>query len=215
MWSKILSILAGAFTKRSLPKEDKEEQPAKPTIRTTDKKITIVIDPGHGGSDPGAVYPKDKPKYKEANLVLSICGVLVRMLDSAGHKVYLTRADNTSPLTTNERIKRIKAAKGDLLVSVHCNSFHKDAYGIETLFNSSNSKSKQLAECIQRSMMKEFSDHKDRGVKERNRLYVLKTMSPSCLVEVEFINTAGAFIVSKKKEIAEAIFQGIQDFIES
>jgi len=214
MIDKVIKLLVGLFSNKvaEQAKEKVEEQPSlnKPKIRTTDRKISIVIDPGHGGSDPGAI----SGDLKEAQLVLEISACLVKMLDQAGHNVHITRADNHNPLSRNERIKRIKAAKANILVSIHANSYHKPAYGIETLYNSTKRGSKGLASYIQKSMMGSFSSHKDRGIKERNRLYVLKTMSPAVLVEVEFINTAGDFIKDNTEKIAEAVFHGIQNYIE-
>lgn len=217
MWNKVISLLTQLFVKKvsTAVIEDSKEDLKIAVEKVNSKGITIIVDPGHGGNDPGAVYPEENPKYIEAELVLEISGHLVRMLDKAGYKVYLTRADNTSPITRTDRIERIKASKADLLVSIHCNSFHNAAYGIESLYNSSNKESKNLTAAIQNSLMSSFPDHKDRGIKERNNLYVLKTMSPSCLVECEFINTAGEFISNNIKELAESIFKGIESYLNN
>lgn len=203
----ILKTILGGISNSSPSK------PKKPVIPR--KNITVVVDPGHGGSDPGAVYPKDSPVYIESHLALEICEHLVYILDGNGYDVVVTRADNTSPISTTDRISRIKEAKGDLLVSIHLNSFHKPAYGIETLYNSSNPDSRKIAKSIQMALMQKFPDHKDRGIKVRNNLYVLKTMSPSVLVEVEFINTAGQFVKQNTEEIALSVFKGIEQFLNS
>ena len=206
----ILNLLSGLFGRKVVELQPISQPKEEPKVK---KGITVCIDAGHGGSDPGAIHPKNNPVHIEAEMALTICEYLVYKLDDEGYDVIITRADNTSPISRNDRVTRIKQAKADLLVSIHLNSFHKPAYGIETLYNSSNPKSMNLAKKIQLSLMNNFSDHKDRGIKVRDKLYVLKTMSPSALVEVEFINTAGDFVEANSEKIALAIFEGIENFL--
>lgn len=79
---------------------------------------TILIDPGHGGSDHGAVYSG----VKESDLVLAISKDLqARMAQDSGFKVYLSR-DNDMTLALSDRIELAKEIKADLIISLHANA---------------------------------------------------------------------------------------------
>jgi len=95
---------------------------------------TVVIDPGHGGHDPGAIGPKG---VKEKDINLKIAKELKKILDKKGkeiglEKVYLTRStDRFIPL--EERTAIAKKLKADLFISIHCNaSTDRRASGSET-----------------------------------------------------------------------------------
>lgn len=98
-----------------------------------EKKI-IVIDPGHGGKDAGAVGYK---RYREKIVVLSVAKKLKQLLQKNGHKVYMTR-DNDTFIKLENRTKYANRKKADIFVSIHANSIAKarrnKAYGIETYF---------------------------------------------------------------------------------
>jgi len=97
------------------------------------RKISlIVIDPGHGGKDPGAIGPRGT---KEKNITLSIAKKLKRILEKKlGVRVLLTRdRDRFVPLL--ERAKIANRAGADLFISIHCNSGrNRKASGVETYF---------------------------------------------------------------------------------
>ena len=82
------------------------------------KKLTIVIDPGHGGKDPGTSYQN---LISEKEIVLNFSSILKKKLEKAGYRVYLTRgADNFIEL--NERVKFAKRKGADLFISVHADA---------------------------------------------------------------------------------------------
>ena len=92
------------------------------------KKLTIVLDPGHGGTDPGAV----NGRYKEAEAALGIANKIADKLKAKGHRVVLTRTKDQA-LLLQQRCDISNAAKADAFISIHCNSAeNKDASGIET-----------------------------------------------------------------------------------
>ena len=97
----------------------------------TSKKI-IVIDPGHGGKDPGGIGWN---RVKEKNIVLPIGKYLRDILRKKGYKVYLTR-DRDKFITLRNRTKFANRKKADLFISIHCNIApkHPEVYGIETYF---------------------------------------------------------------------------------
>lgn len=82
------------------------------------KKLTIVIDPGHGGKDPGTSY---QSLISEKEIVLNFSSILKKKLEKAGYRVYLTRsADNFIKL--KERVKFAKRKGADLFISVHADA---------------------------------------------------------------------------------------------
>ena len=109
--------------------------PGKEPVKKTGKRRKIslvVIDPGHGGKDPGAIGPGGA---KEKNITLSIARKLKKILErKLGVKVLLTRdKDKFVPLL--ERAKIANRAGADLFISIHCNSGrNRKASGVETYF---------------------------------------------------------------------------------
>ena len=107
---------------------------------------TIVIDPGHGGKDPGAVGYK---KYREKVIVLNIGKYLKKYLQDRGYKVFMTR-DNDRFIKLRNRTKYANRYKADLFISIHANAARKrksKAQGIETYFLSPtrSSRAKKVA----------------------------------------------------------------------
>jgi len=91
----------------------------------------IVIDPGHGGKDPGAIGPNGT---KEKDVVLSIGKYLKKYLENEGYAVYLTR-DKDEYLSLEERTAIANSLEADLFLSIHANSNKdKKLMGIETYY---------------------------------------------------------------------------------
>ncbi len=105
------------------------------------KDITIVLDPGHGGKDSGAVGVGG---LKEKDVVLSIAKYCAEILREKGFKVVLTRdSDVFIPLA--QRIKIANDAKANLFVSIHANaSLDPSAKGMEVFFLNATSNQKAL-----------------------------------------------------------------------
>ena len=89
----------------------------------------VVIDPGHGGNDPGATGPTG---LKEKDVTLAVAHKLAPVLSRASVEVTLTRDDDRY-VTLEERTARANAFGADLFVSIHCNAAEKSGRrGIET-----------------------------------------------------------------------------------
>ena len=96
-------------------------QPVKETkteIKTEASKHVIVIDPGHGGKDPGCI---GKGGTKEKTVVLSVAKKLKNSLDAAGYKTFLTRSSD-SFLKLADRAEFAEKKKADLFISLHANA---------------------------------------------------------------------------------------------
>lgn len=173
--------------------------------------MKICIDPGHGGSDPGAVGPTD---LQEDDVNLAVSDYLSKIMEDLGVSTKLTRTTNTS-ISLDDRCSVANTWQANYFVSIHCNSNGSSAVGIETLYKTSNGK--ELAVPIQSALIESTGDT-DRGLKQRNDLYVLNgTNMPAILVEIGFIShpqtEAKLRTGDYQKQIASAIAAGLAEFL--
>ena len=153
--------------------------------------MKICLDAGHSqakdtGGDPGAV----NGNYWESVAALAIVKKLANMFSNAGVQVFLTRTGGKPGLKLSERCKVANDNDVSCFISIHLNSAdNKSASGIETLrYGKVGYTTKKLADEVQDSLV-EALNWKDRGVKVRDNLYVLKhTRCPAILCEVGFIS---------------------------
>lgn len=130
--------------KPDTPKENKELKSAiiQPAPAVARKKMRIVVDPGHGGKDPGAV----RKGYREKNWNLAVAKELAALLKKGGFEVRMTR-DNDKFIALSERSKIANNFKADLFVSVHTNaSKNSRANGFQVYFRSEKATDKEAAE---------------------------------------------------------------------
>jgi N-acetylmuramoyl-L-alanine amidase len=146
----------------------------------------IVVDAGHGGSDPGAVGRTFG--VREADVNLAIATELGRLLSQADAHVYLTRTTD-SHLFLSQRPVLSKSFDPDVFVSVHANSTlsGQSANGTETLYWNTMDESRLLAECIQQELVAAIGTL-DRGIKQQNLLVLRESAVPAVLVEVAFLS---------------------------
>lgn len=167
----------------------------------------IVLDAGHGGSNPGATYNGRQEKDDALALVLEIGEIL----EANGVDVYYTRTTDIyeSPY---QKAMEGNASGADYFVSVHRNSspYPNQYTGVETLVYSPYGEAARLANNI--NMQLEEVGYVNQGVNERPNLVVLnQTRMPAVLVEVGFINTdADNMLLDERfEETARAIADGI------
>ena len=153
--------------------------------------MRICVDAGHGGKDPGAMSFDNL--VSEASLTLMMAVKLAEKLRDKGHKVLLTRSDDTYP-TLTARCKTANDFNADYFISIHCNSADSQkATGIETLVYACPSHACDLANYVQKNLIA-ATGARDRGVKIRKDLTVLKrTAMPVILVETGFISNPQDF----------------------
>lgn len=146
--------------------------------------MLIYIDPGHGGSDPGAVGGG----YRESELALAISKKLSETLEANGIKTVLTRTSDTD-VTLASRCTAANNANADGFVSIHLNANGgTPGTGAETLVYSTGTRGYELATAVQSNLIND-TGAVNRGVKLRPGLYVLRaTRMPAVLVETGFIN---------------------------
>lgn len=194
----------------------------------------VILDPGHGGEDPGAVVADLPP---EKTLVLDVARRVRRRLTAAGIEVRMTRAVDKT-LTLAERPEFARRRHGSVLVSIHANKAPSiAARGIETFVmpaagfpataatvpvaesfpgNRHDAASLQLAYFLHRELIDQTQTI-DRGVK-RARFEVLRLAPcPAALVEIGFLSNASerAQLASPdyRDRLADGIAHGIRIFM--
>lgn len=171
-----------------------------------DKRATIVIDPGHGGIDSGALGVND---IKEKNITLELAKRIIRLNSiQNGLNIYLTRYTDTL-ISLRDRSRLTEAIKPDLFISLHFNySPHSTARGLE-VFVLRQEMSKNLRESIFvaneiHNALTSRLGIKSRGIKFAG-FQVLKeslSIAPSILVELGFLsNLDEADFISKSKNL--------------
>lgn len=182
---------------------------------------TIVIDPGHGGTDPGAVGP-GKTTEKAVNLAISL--KVKALLEKAGAKVVLTRTGDSDVYGPNaSAVNELKARatvgnarKADLFLSVHANSFGNPTVGgTATYYYQKTPYDTMLARAIQANMAP-AGGLQDRGVSAANFYVIKQTIMPAVLVETAFISNPDEEKLLNdpvfQQKIAQGIVQGMENF---
>lgn len=174
---------------------------------------TIVLDPGHGGTDSGA----SGFGLVEKEIILDVGLRLRKMLEAAGINVVMTR-DKDVFLTLDERVDIAKNVKADSFISIHANAHSEErANGTETFWNSyfTSDQSEALAKEIQEELLFLLNTY-DRGLKQANFRVIKQTPMPSVLVELAFVtNQSDAEDMAKaefRDKAAQAIYQGIVNY---
>ncbi|SDZ32939.1 N-acetylmuramoyl-L-alanine amidase [Evansella caseinilytica] len=172
----------------------------------------IVLDPGHGGSDPGA----SANGLVEKVVVLDISLRAKKLLEEAGATVIMTRTTDVY-LTLAQRSSIGNSSNAHAFLSVHANAFNGSANGTETYWYNTyqSSNSQKLASAIQTATLSKLGLY-DRGVKLGNFHVIRETRIPSALLEVGFLDHSGdAAALSKsssRDRTAEAIRDGFIDY---
>ena len=167
----------------------------------------VVLDAGHGGENPGAVYNGRREKDDALALTLAVG----RILEANGVDVYYTR-DNDVFETPLQKAQEANQTGADYFVSIHRNSspIPNQYTGIETLVYNRYGEAARLAYNINEQL--EQVGFENQGVNERTNLAVLRrTQMPAVLVEVGFINTDAdnALLDARFDDVAQAIADGI------
>lgn len=195
------------------------------TIHPSLKDKIVIIDPGHGGQDPGAQYGG----IEEKNINLNIALRLKKSLNDKGCNVILTREVDKDFYLPNfvlgkmakraeldQRIKMANMNHADLLISIHANSYPGgNSYGMESYYPVNSAEGKALAEFIQSELQHIQPDNK-RVAKIGDYYLLNQTKMPSVLVEVGFLSNPKERkllqTTSYQEKIAEAITKGIENY---
>lgn len=190
----------------------------KPPKGTPKEKIRIMLDPGHGGSNAGAISPAGIPE-KQFNLLQTL--EVAQALRREGFQVLLTRSDDSFP-SLYSRPKSACAEKVDMFISVHHNATPQqtDPRDVRhTVAYSSNDLGKPLAAAIQKHVALAVSPVRDNGADFMSLAVCRNPVVPSCLLEIDFINCpegeAASLDAVRRAKVAQAVVQGVLDWLSS
>ncbi|MEL6157872.1 MAG: DUF3747 domain-containing protein [Cyanobacteria bacterium J06623_5] len=186
--------------------------PSPSAPRARQGQLTVVIDPGHGGRDPGAVGIGG---LREKDINTTVSRRIQSSLTARGINVVMTRSDDRE-VDLQPRVNIAERADADIFVSIHSNAIslsRPDVNGLETYYYSSGFR---LAQTIHNNVLQR-TDLRDRGVR-RARFYVLvNTSMPAVLVETGFVTgreDAARFRNPQAvNEIADGITAGILQYL--
>lgn len=188
------------------------------------KNKIITIDPGHGGSDSGAVGHNG---YTEKEGAFAISQKVSSILNQSGAKVVMTRDSDVdvygpNASARNELQARVDVgnnANSDIFVSIHCNAFvNPAANGTQTFYYGSSYQGQRLAQSIQEKMI-EANGLRDRGISTCNFYVVKHSYMPAVLIETAFITNYDEEALLSDDEwqttMAKAIAEGINEYFSN
>ena len=191
--------------------------PSDPPRGVPPSAVRILVDPGHGGSDTGALSPHG---WCEKDVNLSQARAIRDALRKAGFQVFMTRDDDSFP-TLYSRPKLAYDEHVDAFISVHHNACRADRNPREvrhTTTYASNEKGLALAAAIQKRIAAVLPDIKNSGAQTKSLAVCRNPAVPSCLLEVDFINLPEAEEASwdpeRQKKVAAAVVQGVLDWMK-
>ncbi len=187
----------------------------------------IVVDPGHGGDDPGAL---GSTGIHEKDIVLEVSKKLADILRQAGAEALLTRENdrdlsdpgilNLHDVKRQDLLRRVELANqknADLFISIHVNSFpDRRENGPQTFSQPGSEKSKLLAEAIQHELNR-FLENPGRKAKQVDYYANRMAKMPSVIVEIGFISNPGEeklmLDTVYQNRIAWSIYAGIARYL--
>lgn len=189
------------------------------------RRNLVVLDPGHGGRDPGKVGAQGEQE-KDINLAISL--KVKERLEKDGMEVVMTRekdvmladedASNKKLEDLNNRIRIINERQPAVAVSIHQNSYSDASVkGAQIFYFTHSDKGKQAAEALQKELL-EFDQENTRKIKANDTYYLLKkTEVPTVIVECGFLSCPeeAALLTDEayQEKLAEAIAKGIESWV--
>ena len=222
----LVSVTAIACNMEKVVKEPTKEKGEVVNTKKINGK-TVVIDPGHGGDDPGKIGV-NKEKEKDVNLAIS--KKLFQVLNEQGYKVVLTRSedvvlgdgDKFSKISDlNKRCEIINNAYEEnnkcIMVSIHQNSFTQTSvHGAQSFYFQRSEQSKLLGETLQK-ILNEKVNEKEKKAKPNDSYYILiNSKCPGIIVECGFLSNRDEATKltneTYQKELAEILSEGISTY---
>lgn len=189
--------------------------------------LTVVLDAGHGGTDPGKIGVNGE-KEKELNLEITM--LLKEKLEKQGIHVVLTRdsdgglydeqSNNKKVQDLQRRCELIHKTSPRCAVSIHQNSYTTpEVKGAQVFYYTNSAEGKKLAEGLQTALVEGVDPENHREAKGNTSYYLLKkTDVPLAIVECGFLSNpeeAGLLATKEYQEkVAEAVCTGILKYLE-
>ena len=179
-------------------------------------KFLVVLDPGHGGPDPGAVGING---LSETDIVLGVSLKTSELLRAKGVKVILTRTRDVN-LELRPRVIKANNSSANVFVSIHANAtrgYRKEVNGIETYYYS-GFRGMKLARKIQKELLYVAPTSPDRGVRKARFFVIKHTKMPAALVELGFVtgdlDSQRMSNAKHRDTLAFAIARGILNYLK-
>jgi N-acetylmuramoyl-L-alanine amidase len=176
----------------------------------------IIIDPGHGGRDPGAIGNG----VQEKDLVLPLSLRLGRILQGMGYGVQYTRTTDVE-IDLEPRVQFAEQLRGDVFISIHANSLasgNPEVGGVETYYSPGSSGGFALANLVHPQIIA-ATGARDRGVRSARFYVIRRTTMPSILLETGFVTNpteaANLNNPAYQERMAQAIARGIDQFLRT
>nr|MBP3598083.1 N-acetylmuramoyl-L-alanine amidase [Eubacterium sp.] len=188
-------------------------------------KELVVIDPGHGGYDPGKVGVAGTLE-KDINLRIAL--KLKKVLEDSGYQVIMTREDDRALNEENvsgkkmsdlkNRVKRINEQKPAVAISIHQNSYSTETKGAQVFYYQGSEESHAFATVLQNTIRDELADGNHRVEKGNDSYYMLrKTEGIFAIVECGFLSNPQEEALLNtdeyQKKMASAMAEGIENFL--
>lgn len=198
----------------TLPEVD-EDMAVEPDVDTEvapEPEFTVMLDPGHGGTEVSATHFG----VDEKTVTLPIALKVGELLEAAGIGVSYTRTEDVK-VSLQERVDMANTADTDIYVSIHANAYPQNSavVGIETFYLYDGDQGKTLAQSIQSAIVASTGAN-NRGAKEAGYYVIKNTIMPAVLVETGFLtNEAECMKLTTDAyqwQLAEGIAQGIFNY---
>lgn len=179
---------------------------------------TIVIDPGHGGVDPGAVANGLLEKEVALVVALKTADLLAKRDDILSLVTHEGKIGRNSELGLWARCDYANRQEADIFVSIHANAAGNfTAFGHEIFHYPGSTQGNRLARAIFASIRSNITEIQPRAVKEANFQVLRDTVMPAALVELGFLTYEGdaAFLAKEpfRAKYAAAIAQGLLNYL--
>ena len=192
------------------------------------RQITVILDAGHGGEDPGAVANG----LIEKKLNLEIVNLINEILLINNYTTHLTRNDDTLLYKSGEEDRKkfydirnreeiANSIEDSIFVSIHMNKFSAEyCKGLQVFYNKTNTEGRLLAESIQCHTKLLQADNKRIASEKSDSIYLIQSLKmPAALIECGFISNAYESALLKdaryKIALAMSIYYGIANYMEN
>jgi N-acetylmuramoyl-L-alanine amidase len=222
---QILSLPYGSAPRTVATRTTTTTRPATTTTRPTtttqatrpNGKVLVMIDPGHGGRDPGAI---GLGGLEEVDVIMPIAKKLANILESKGIPVKMTR-DSDYYVGLDERVSLSNRYDATIFVSIHANSIdgRPDVNGLETYYY--GSEGSKLAEVVHRNVLSTVTAKGfylgDRNTRSARFLVLRKSRVPAILVETGYLTNEAEVARLRRDDYravqAEGIARGIMEYL--
>ncbi|MHC5248874.1 N-acetylmuramoyl-L-alanine amidase [Enterococcus sp. LJL90] len=171
----------------------------------------VVLDPGHGGNDAGAVSTNEQ--FYEKDLTLATAEVIKAALEEKGAMVFLTRSDDTY-VSLDDRVQKGIDENADIFISLHYDSFDtaNTMSGYTSYYYYENEEA--LAKDVNSGLTSSINALSNIGVRTENFEVIRETPYPSLLLELGYINTYADLLSITNEEYYDQVASGIVSGLE-